>query len=199
MDGTTHLLDQLDRLLADVGAPSADLSRSLDALLTSLSTAIPSVTGLVVTIRRHGQPVTLTAFHRWDGRAATTSLRWTTPHPGTGGETSLTLYAHRAGAFVDLAADLGYLLRSRPHLTDGWRAEDLIRLDRDLPPPTRVSAITGVEELSIINQATGVLIDRGAPPDQALLDLARHAAAAGLDHYTYARTLLGHLINPSDT
>jgi hypothetical protein len=30
-------------------------------------------------------------------------------------------------------------------------------------------------------------------------DLARHAAAAGLDHYTYARTLLSHLINPSDT
>jgi hypothetical protein len=199
MDGTTQLLDQLDRLLADVGAPSADLSRSLDALLTSLSTAIPSFAGLVVNLRRHGHPVTLTAFHRWDGRAAGTSLRWTTPHPGTDGETSLTLYAHHPGALVDLAADLGYLLNSRPHWTNGRRAEDLIRLDRDLPPPTQATAITGIEELSTINRATGVLIDRGTHPEQAMHDLTRHAAAAGLDPYTYARTLLGHLINPSDT
>jgi hypothetical protein len=56
-----------------------------------------------------------------------------------------------------------------------------------------------VEELTIINRATGVLIDRGTHPEQAMLDLARHAAAAGLDHYTYARTLLGHVVNPSDT
>ena len=199
MDGTTHLLDQLDRLLADVGAPSADLPRSLDALLTSVSRAIPSFAGLVVKLRRHGHPVTLTAFHSSDGQAAGTSLWWTTPHPGTHQETSLTLYAHHPGAFVDLAADLGYLLRSRPHLTDGWRAEDLVRLDRDLPPPTQATAITGIEELSVINRATGVLIDRGTDPEQAMHELARHAAAAGLNPYTYARTLLGHVINPSDT
>jgi hypothetical protein len=199
MDGTSHLLDHLDRLLADVGGPPADLSRSLDALLTSLNTTIPSFTGLIVNVQRHSHPVTLTALDRWDGRAAATSLRWTIPHPGTDGETSLTLYAGRAGAFVDLAADLGYLLRGRPHLTDGRPAEDLIRLDRDLPPPSLSSGITGLEELSTINRATGVLIERGAHPQQAMRDLARHAAAAGLDHYTYARTLLSHLINPSDT
>jgi hypothetical protein len=199
MDGTTQLLDQLDRLLADVGGPAVHLSRSLDALITSLNTAVPSFSGLIVNLRRHGHPVSLTAFDRLDGRAAATSLRWTTPHPGDREETSLTLYASRAGAFVDLAADLGYLLRGRPHLHDRWRVEDLIRLDRDLPPPTQASGITGVDELAVINQATGVLIDRGAHPEQAILDLARHAAAAGLDPYTYARTLLGHVINPSDT
>jgi hypothetical protein len=199
MDGTTHLLDQLGRLLADVGAPSVDLSRSLDALLTSLNTAIPSFSGLIVNVRRHGHPVTLTAFDPPDGRTAATSLRWAAPQLGTDGETSLTLYAGRAGAFVDLAADLGYVLRGRPHLTDGRRSEDLIRLDRDLPPPSLSSGVTGLEELATINRATGVLIERGAHPQQAMHELARHAAAAGLDHYTYARTLLGHLVNPSDT
>jgi hypothetical protein len=199
MDGTTQLIDQVDRIVNGVGESSVDLSRSLDALARSLGVAIPLFTGLILHVRRRGHTVTLTACDTPDERAAATSLRWATAHTGTQEEASLTLYAHHPGAFVDLAADLGCVLQSRPRLNDGRPSDDLIRLDTDLPPPALTSGITGVEEMSTINRATGVLINRGAHPEQAMLDLARHSAAAGLDHYTYARTLLGHAANPSDT
>jgi hypothetical protein len=197
MDGTITLFSQLDQLLADVDGPAADLSRSLDVLLQSLGGAVPSFSGLRLEVRRHSHPVTLTAFPK--GEWAATSLRWTTAHRNRDEETSLTLYAHHAGAFVDLAADLGYVIHGPPHLHDARRSDHRFRLDRDLPPPGQVSGITGVEELTVINRATGVLIERGAHPEQAMLELARHAAEAGLDRYTYARSLLSHLVNPSDT
>jgi hypothetical protein len=199
MDGTTTLIRQLDQLMADLGEPGVDLSSPLDDLVRSLQIAIPSYCGLVVHVRRHGHPITLTALTRQGGMTAAASLRWTTAHRSPHEETSLTLYAQHAGAFVDLATDLGYLLHGPPRLHDERRSEDLVRLDRDLPPPTQSSSITGVDELSVINRAAGVLIDRGTPPQQAMLELTRHASAAGLAPYTYARTLLDHLVDPPGT
>jgi hypothetical protein len=39
-----------------------------------------------------------------------------------------------------------------------------------------------------------VLIDHGTHPEQAMLELVRHAAAAGLNPYTDAHP---HLVNPA--
>ena len=195
MDGTTKLIRQLSRLMADVGGPTADLGRSLDGFVRALAVGIPSYCGLVVHLRRHGRTVTVNAFDS-PGEQPVTSLRWVAEQGGADDETTLILYAHHPGAFVDLAADLGYVLDGPPHLQSPRRSEDLVRLDQDLPPPTLASSITGVEELAMINRATGVLIDRGTHPDDVVLELARQAAAAGLDHYTYARTLLGQVAKP---
>jgi hypothetical protein len=199
MDGTTELIRQLDQLMADLGEPGVDSSSPLEDLTRGLRVAIPSYCGLVVQVRRHGHPVTLTAHEPQDGRTAAASLRWATAHGSPLEETSLTLYAHHPGAFVDLAADLQYLIEGPHHLHDQRGFEDLVRLDRDLPPPSQTSAISGADELTIINRAIGVLIDRGTHPHQAMAELARHASSAGLDPYTYARALLDHLVNPSDT
>jgi hypothetical protein len=199
MDGTTKLIHQLGQLMTDVDEPELDIIRSLDDLARVLRAAIPSYCGLVVHLHRHGQPITLTAYEPQDGPTAVASLRWATARPGSYDETSLTLYASQAGSFVDLAADLSYVLGGPPLHPDRQSSDGLVRLDRDLPPPSRVSAITGVEALTTINRATGVLIDRGTHPQQAMLELARQAAGAGLDPYTYARTLLGHPVGPSDT
>lgn len=120
---------------------------------------------------------------------------------------------------MDLAADLGHALRvstlmpedrsahpgvgddrgsDRPGVgplhQDGHRGGDgtdeLIVLDADLPPQTSESRLSGMQEMSTINRAVGMLIDQGHHPDDAHSVLRRHAAAAGVDTHVYAAQLL---------
>ena len=65
-----------------------------------------------------------------------------------------------------------------------------IALDADLPPPTLVSGLTGLDELATINRAVGLLIDQGHHPVQAHATLQRHAAGAGIAPHVYAARLL---------
>jgi hypothetical protein len=99
----------------------------------------------------------------------------------------LILYATTPGAFVDLSADLAWLRR-----TGATRATD-IALDQDLTPPVfrRIDIALGV--LSSIDQATGVLIERGSTPDQARSQLAVLSAASGRTLYAEADHLLTSL------
>jgi hypothetical protein len=53
-----------------------------------------------------------------------------------------------------------------------------------------VSGVTGLDDLSTINRAAGILIDQGHEPDQAHAALRRHAAAAGVETHVYAARLL---------
>lgn len=80
------------------------------------------------------------------------------------------------------------------HQVDGHQVDGqgvgVIVLDADLPPHTLVSQWTGLHEVSTINQAVGMLIDRGHDPDDAHAALHRHAAAAGVDTHIYAARLL---------
>lgn len=70
---------------------------------------------------------------------------------------------------------------------DGHRP---IVLDADLPPPTTMSGITGLEELSMVERAVGIMIDHGHHPDDAHATLRRKAAVAGVDPHIYAARLL---------
>ncbi len=118
-------------------------------------------------------------------------------------------YASIRGAFVDLAADLTYALTpggaaptSAPtrspesdgdaHVAaigaDGQPAG--ISLDTDLPPSSRTFGISGLSELSTINRAVGMMIDRGHHPGEVHATLRRHAAAAGLAPHAFALRLL---------
>ena len=68
--------------------------------------------------------------------------------------------------------------------------DGVIVIDGDLPPHTLASQLTGLHEVSAINQAVGMLIDRGHDQDDAHAALRRHAAAAGVDtHISAARIL----------
>jgi hypothetical protein len=71
---------------------------------------------------------------------------------------------------------------------DGHRCS--IELDADLPPPTRESGISGLADLSTINQAVGVLIANGHHPDDAHDTLRRQAAARGLTPHIWAARML---------
>ena len=63
-------------------------------------------------------------------------------------------------------------------------------LDADLPPPTTISGLVGLDELTAINRAVGILIDQGQHPNQAHAALLGHAAAAGVEPHIYAAGLL---------
>jgi hypothetical protein len=139
--------------------------------------------------------------------------------PGFDSKSRVVFYAATPGAFVDLAADFGYALdtpiittgspagsadstdgaqRHDPCHQDSDRTRDpgcrdgdaLIVLDADLPPPTAISGLVGLDELTMINRAVGILIDQGHHPGQAHAALFGHAAAAGVDPHIYAARLL---------
>ena len=139
--------------------------------------------------------------------------------PAFDGESSVVFYAATPGAFVDLAADFGYALdtpvvttgtpagpadstdsarRHSPDQRDGDRlygpacrdGDALIVLDADLPPPTAIPGLNGLDELTMINRAVGILIDQGHHPNQAHAALLGHAATAGVDPHVYAARLL---------
>ena len=187
MDLSTVLIEQLDTIL-DPSGPDADgLGASASALVETLSGAIPSFSGLDLRLRYAGHPVTLTAFAPPTRGLIATSLGWRWDGLPEAEPARLIFYAGRAGAFVDLAADLEYAL------AQGRRARSVdaaIELDCDLPPRTTESGLTGLAELSLLNRACGVLIGRGVEPRAAMEALISQAGAAGLDRYSYARQLL---------
>ena len=134
-------------------------------------------------------------------------------------ESCVVFYAATLGAFVDLAAGFAYALE-KPTTTpshpaksadssdcDGQYSRDQgdshsqhgldrcdghrpIVLDADLPPPTTMSGLIGLDERSMVDRAVAILIDHGHKPDHAQATLCRHAAAAGVEPHIYAARLL---------
>jgi hypothetical protein len=205
-----------------VGLDDGALSSPLITLMADLEAASPSFRGLHLTIEDIVHPVSLTAFlPLHDGDSINTSLRVRLAALGSGidGESRVVFYAATPGAFVDLAADFGYVLGSPvsagsptprdvertdgdgqgiPEQADGERqhgpgrsaGEPLIVLDGDLPPFTTQSGLAGLAERSTIDRAIGMMLDRGHHPDSAHAALRRHAAAAGVEPHVYAAQLL---------
>jgi hypothetical protein len=215
VDFPTALLRDLFDLSSSVELDEDELGARLAALVTALRAAVPSYRGMYLTVVECGQPVSLSAFHSTeDGAiedgAITTSLRlpFGALAPGFHVGSRVVFYAASPGAFVDLAADLGHALHApiifdglRPRLTensegdgqhdDGHRdGHESIVLDADLPPATLVSRLTGLDDVSTINRAIGILIDQGHHPDKAHATLHRHAVTAGVEPHIYAARLL---------
>jgi hypothetical protein len=74
---------------------------------------VPSYRGLHLTLVEDGHPVSLAAFLKSEGaESITASLRIPFPALGPGFDhaSGVVFYAATPGAFVDLAADLGYAL-----------------------------------------------------------------------------------------
>ena len=180
MDWPTALLRDLLDLSASVDG-EAELGPRLAELATTLRAAVSSYCGLDLTVHDGVHPVTLTSFlPAADGDEIATSLRLplVTVSSDVDSQSRVIFYATTPGAFVDLAADLGHVLRVA------------IVLDADLPPQTSVSRLAGLHEMSTINRAVGMLIEQGHHPDDAHSVLRRHAAAAGVDTHIYAAQLL---------
>ena len=167
---TDALTAQLSVLTAALDDPGTDLETILEVLVDDLSAAVSSFLGLTMTLQLDGCALTLTTMDADLALTAGASLtlpvgRSTDGAPGG----TVVFYARHPGAFVDLAADL-----HRVHDLDGD-----VYLDGHLPSagdqPCR-SGITGLAELSVVNQAIGVLITRGHTPAGAIAELGSRAA-----------------------
>ena len=194
------LLTHLQNLAATTDADTI-VHEALASLISHLAATIESYCGLRVTVADHEWPVTITAFAEDSPRPAT-SLRLPLRLISTlqAGGSRIVFYAARPGALVDLAADLSHALgvaaaTSTSAHGGGAVASDgggiSVRLDGDLPPVSMASGIAGLEELSTINRAVGVLIGRGHRPEDAHDALRQAASVAGTDTLRFARQLLG--------
>ncbi|HZM67992.1 MAG TPA: hypothetical protein VFC16_17005 [Nakamurella sp.] len=164
------LTEQLSTFTVALDDPGTDLQTILEVLADDLSAAVSSFLGLRMTLQLGGIPVTLTAIDTDPALAAGASLALPlAPMTGAGTGGTVVFYARNRGAFVDLAADI----RRVPG--PGGR----VVLDGHLPDtsdPSQRPGITGLTELSVVNQAIGVLITRGHAPAEALAELRRRAA-----------------------
>ena len=191
MDLPSDLASRLRDLVQSIGSGDETLTNSLSALSSLLETAVSCYLGFRLTLVLDGWPITLTAFSVDEGARAATSLRLNLAGQGPGfdPDSEIVFYAGTPGAFVDLAADIEYLLRQgQPVDGDGHRPA--VALDTDLPPVDVVSGLAGLAEYATINRAMGLLVGRGQDPDQARATLRRDATSSGLDLHHYAAQLL---------
>jgi len=205
VDIPAALLNHLAQLASSIGLDAEILHLPLRNMVTDLRVVVPSYRGLQMIIVHSGQPVGLTDLlpAETDG-AAMTSLRMPLGllGPEHDGGSRVIFYAGTPGAFVDLAADLGYVLKAAvrtDHLDGDGAASDAaayaeapfgLVLDGDLPPNVEASGLTGVSELSAVNRAIGMLIDRGHNAGDAYDILLRAAAAAGVAIHVYDARML---------
>ena len=223
MDLPAALLAHLKDLTASVGQDDQDLDDTLTALTAALNSTATTYCGLRLTIVENQWPITLTAFtdgHDADGHDADgydadghdvpagTSLRvpLALVSPTVDHGSRVVFFAITPGAFIDLAADLSYVLGGIPvsqasppadgddHRDHGGAGLDghrrAIELDLDLPLPSRVSGLTGLAELTVLNRAVGMLVAQGNDIEQAHQLLRRDAAAAGVEPHVYAARIL---------
>lgn len=180
MDIATTLAADLEHLLRALDLPDVDVAQTVHDLRVKVERAVPSFVGLSLTLLVSGQPVTLTSVTH-DRPTAASSLRLPlhlTSAVAPGSE--LVLFASTPGAFVDLAADLGYVLRVE---------EGDIELDRRPTTPSR-SGLFGLPELAMVNRALGVLIGRGMTPEEAELRLQSEAVLRGVEVFRIAASVL---------
>lgn len=94
---------------------------------------------------------------------------------------SVTFYATEACAFADLITDLGALLAVDPAALDEHPA---------LPDHPIEPGISGLVDLTVVNIALGILLNRGRSLTEARAELSRQAHQLDTDLATAARALL---------
>ncbi len=130
---SSALAEDIREFLDNLDQTPSQVDQSLASVRHDLKLAVRSSVGVTLTIVMHPHhQFTLTSIdHFTDVSDITTSLRlplsWARMKVGS----MIIFYAEAPGAFVDLAADLGYSL----HLSQGT-----IVLDQDLAPPVTESA-----------------------------------------------------------
>jgi hypothetical protein len=164
-DDIFGVLDQLDGESELV--PHGSLRESLAALITTAKEATAAYLGLAITVLIDDQPILLTVIEssgHANVQAASSlslSLSWLpTLDPGS----RITFYAVTPGAFLDLAADLTFAL--------GGVA---LQIDDDITNAP-IAGLTGVETLTAINHAVGILLGHGHSVETAQAEMRRRAS-----------------------
>lgn len=189
---SARLSEQLSLLAFGVVRDGTELVSDLTALVTTLSDSVSGYAGLRLTIVHSGHPVQLTALRPVEPEhPVVASLRLPLPSLSNvfeeGGR--LVVWSTVPGALVDLAADLGYVLRQ---VVDGVdrTTPSVVELDVDLPMSEAGSGVDGLDELATIHRAAGLLIGRGHDPESVHETLRTRALEDGLSTSAWADRLL---------
>jgi hypothetical protein len=177
------LVSGLADLTAAIDDPDIDIAESVERLGATVLGAVPSYLGLCLVIEAHGRQVVLSAMNTQtvDADIATSLSMPLAEAEGSSGIT-LILYGATAGGFVDLAADMGWLL--------GNVDFDFV-FDSHLSVP--VDSLSGLADLSVVNQAIGVLVAGGYTIEKALEVLDALAADGDGERHLAAARLLAEL------
>ena len=183
MDSPHDVPNHLDLLTAALENPGTDLQTVLSVLVDDLTSAIPSLLGLQLTVVVGDGAVTISTG-AIDASAVAASLHVPLDQVTTAGAGSnVIFYAGRPGAFVDLAADFRF----------AYGLDGRVVLDEHFHPPASPvdpSGVTGLTEFSLINQAIGVLIEQGQTRETAPAELHRRAERASRTLSEAAQQLL---------
>jgi hypothetical protein len=185
VDITESLAEQL-RILGGDPDRGDRLAAGLSQLGRDLAVAVPSCLAVSIILVRLGGEITVSALAPAADSAAVLASLAVPLSAGEPGD-SLVLRAGEAGAFLLLADDLDGLLGA---------GHPPIDVDRHLSVPpigTGASLAAGLADLRAVNQGTGVLIDRGLPPEAAHRELQRRAHDANTSVGVASRALLASL------
>lgn len=181
MDISAELAADLAALTQALNNPDIDLEAELRTFAADVKHAVASYCGMTMSIALDGHDVSFSVHDDARSKPATSLLIPLGLLTETAAAGMLLLHAVTPGAFVDLAADLSYALGIDPlHLV----------LDGHLDPPGDSTGMTGLHDHFAIDQAVGILIDRGHTPETAREELRRLAAADHGDLRTAANTLI---------
>jgi hypothetical protein len=170
------------RLLHEDSSQSGDLVQRLTRLGRDVALAVPSSFAVTILLTRMESEISFSAL----GEPAPVLASLAVPLYAGASIGQLILRASTAGAYLLLADDFNGRLGP-----DHWPAE----VDAHLSWPTvgSESLAASLAELGPIDQAIGVLIDQGIPPEQADRELERRANAADTTIASICRDLVASL------
>lgn len=156
---------------------SPDLLGSAKRFAGMVSETVASYLGLQITLLHPDRPLRLTLWADPNVSTAAEQVRSSLAlsMPGAGPVPRIVLFAAGPGAFADLAADLAWL--SGVALSE-------VPLDQHLAPEPGPDHHRVIRDMSLVNQAIGVLIARGYTIEDARARLdalaARHSSPRAL-------------------
>ncbi len=185
-----HIVELPTELLAHLAALDAalddgiHLDEMLYRLIKDAVDAVPALLAISVTVAINDHPVTVgspTVDDTVDQAQASISI--TLPSVGTGcDDAQLIAHAATSGAFVDLAIDAIHTLGISP---------ELISVDQHLAVDSANGTYSStLAELSAVNQAVGILIERGRTPSDAIAEIRSSADVSDRTVYAEAANLI---------
>jgi hypothetical protein len=162
----TALAADLQALTEALDPPRIDLAIQLGQLISDIRMTNPAYLGLTLTVISRGVPFTIAAF---DEDATSAVVRSSASLPlatlcDIEVGSAIVFYATAPGAFVEFVHEVSSAL---------GLAEGVIEVDRHLGRTTLLDGLSAATRARRINQALGVLIERGFTPEAARAELRR--------------------------